>query len=271
MPSNSLKLRQIANTSVYVSPIGLGTVKLGRDQGVKYPSSFVIPNDNEALNLIACAKELGINLIDTAPAYGNSEERLGYLLKGQRQDWIICSKVGEEFSAGVSSYNFTPAQARKSIERSLQRLDTDYIDILLVHSDGNDSEIIQNSGLLELLSELKNSGMIRSFGMSTKTLAGGLLAAEHCDVVMMTYNLAQQEEKPLLDYCQLNHKAAMIKKAFASGHLENLNITDPVQASFDLIFSHPGATSAIIGTINQQHLKDNVMKAKIALEHSTQP
>ncbi len=270
MPANPLQLRQIADTSIYVSPVGLGTVKLGRDQGVKYPTAFVIPSDKEASNLISCAKELGINLIDTAPAYGNSEERLGYLLKGQRQDWVICSKVGEEFSAGISSHNFTPAHAKQSIERSLQRLNTDYIDMVLVHSDGKDLEIIQNSGLLELLAECKKQGTIRSFGMSTKTLAGGLLAAEKCDVVMLTYNLTQQEEKPILDFCQLHHKAALIKKAYASGHLSSSAHADPVQASLELIFSHPGTTSVIIGTINQQHLKDNVAKTVKAIASARQ-
>ena len=71
------------------------TVKLGRNDGVKYPEPFSIPDDKEAHALLAAAKSLGINLIDTAPAYGTSEERLGTLLAGEREDWIICTKVGE--------------------------------------------------------------------------------------------------------------------------------------------------------------------------------
>ena len=97
-----MKYKALGNTGIDVSIVGLGTVKLGRDQGVKYPSAFTIPDDSEALALISYAKHLGVNLIDTAPAYGNSEERLGKLLKDQRQDWIICSKVGEEFADGKS-------------------------------------------------------------------------------------------------------------------------------------------------------------------------
>jgi aryl-alcohol dehydrogenase-like predicted oxidoreductase len=72
--------KHIANTGVTVSPLGLGTVKLGRDKAVKYPEGFKIPDDKQALDLLALAWDLGINLIDTAPAYGNSEERLGKLL-----------------------------------------------------------------------------------------------------------------------------------------------------------------------------------------------
>ncbi len=60
---------------------------------MKYPSGFRIPDDDEARMLLKLARDLGINLIDTAPAYGRSEERLGPLLRGQRQDWVIVSKV----------------------------------------------------------------------------------------------------------------------------------------------------------------------------------
>jgi hypothetical protein len=102
-----------------VSPLGLGTVKLGRDQGVKYPNGFTIPGD-EARLLLAQARELGINLIDTAPAYGRSEERLGPLLRGQRDEWVIVSKVGEEFDDGQSRFDFSAAHTRRSVERSLQ-------------------------------------------------------------------------------------------------------------------------------------------------------
>ena len=94
--------RPLGSTGLRVSPLGLGTVKLGRDQGVKYPQQFRIPDDAQALALLNQARDLGINLIDTAPAYGNSEQRLGPLLRGQRQDWVIVSKVGEEFDDGQS-------------------------------------------------------------------------------------------------------------------------------------------------------------------------
>ncbi|MFY0678172.1 MAG: aldo/keto reductase [Neptuniibacter sp.] len=257
-------LRQVADTGIQISPIGLGTVKLGRDKGVKYPTGFKIPNDQEAGNLITLAKDLGINLIDTAPAYGNSEERLGVLLQGQRQDWVICSKAGEEFNndTGESSFNFTPEHVRFSVERSLQRLKTDYIDMLLIHSDGNDVEIIQHYGILELLEDLKKQGKIRATGMSTKTVEGGLMALEKSDCAMVTYNLEQQGEKAVLDYAEKNKKAVLLKKALASGHLCKNTDVDPVKASFEFIFNHPGVTSAIVGTINPEHLKSNIKLAE---------
>ena len=100
-----MALRTLGSTDMEVSPLGLGTVKFGRNQGVKYPHAFALPSDGEIRNLLDLAWDLGINLLDTAPAYGSSEERLGQLLD-HSQDWIIVTKVGENFSEGCSLFRF---------------------------------------------------------------------------------------------------------------------------------------------------------------------
>jgi len=249
-------MRPLGNTGLQVSALGLGTVKLGRDQALKYPDSFTIPDDRSAASLLARARDLGINLIDTAPAYGNSEERLGKLLAGQRSDWLICSKVGEEFEGGQSHFDFSPEHTRQSVQRSLRRLNTAVIDIVLVHSDGNDLHIIREMGTLQVLEQLKQEGLIRAFGMSTKTVEGGLAAAAVSDVVMLTYNLDSREELPVLDACASLGVGALLKKALASGHLAR-QYQDPVQASMDLVFAHPATSAAIVGTITPAHLQAN--------------
>jgi aryl-alcohol dehydrogenase-like predicted oxidoreductase len=157
-------LRPLGSTGLEVSAIGLGTVKLGRDRGVKYPAAFTIPDTRAARDLLAQARDLGINLIDTAPAYGDSELRLGELLRGQRNHWVLCSKVGEEFEGGRSLFDFSPRHTRGSVRRSLQRLETDVLDLVLVHSDGDDLRIIKECGTLETLQDLKREGLIRAFG-----------------------------------------------------------------------------------------------------------
>ena len=276
-----LAKRPLVQTGLALSLIGLGTVKLGRNQGVKYPHSFTIPDDRQATALLDLASGLGVNLLDTAPAYGNSEERLGQLLGPRRKDWLICSKVGEEFEHGQSSFNFSPEHTLFSVERSLRRLNTDYLDMVLVHSDGNDLEIIHHWGTLDALAALKADGKIRAFGMSTKTVAGGIAAAAASDCVMVTWNLAQSDEKSVVDYCLQHHKGALIKKALASGHAteataqdsvtpaqrplgertltgEPPSDSDPISRSLKMLFSHPGVTSAIVGTINPDHLRYNI-------------
>lgn len=255
---NKIKL---AETEILVSRLGLGTVKFGRNQGVKYPTSFELPTDKEIKELLNEAQELGINLLDTAPAYGTSEERLGKVLTN-RNEWVLCSKVGEEFLDGKSFFDFSPRFIRLSIERSLKRLKTDYLDIVLIHSNGEDKEIIE-MGIFDTLAQIKQQGLIRAYGMSTKTVEGGLLAVEQADVVMVTYNPIQVEEKPVITYAHEKNKGILIKKALASGHIDKLAKEDPVHSAMEFIFREPGVTSIIVGTLNKDHLRSNVESAKI--------
>ena len=261
--------KNIAETGLAVSPLGLGTVKLGRTAGVKYPGSFKIPDDVQTLKLLSQASELGINLIDTAPAYGNSEQRLGQLLPKLNREWVIATKVGELFNADLaqSHYNYTAEFIKQSVEQSLKNLRREVLDIVLIHSDGNDQHIIEHLGVLEILNDLKQQGLIRATGMSTKTVAGGLLSLQQSDIAMVMHNSGYQDEQAVLDQAATSNKAIFIKKALNSGHLaSSSSVTDPVQASFDTIYQNPAVTSIVIGTITPSHLTSNVSKAVKALE-----
>lgn len=254
-----MKQLLIGQTDLMVSQAGLGTAKFGRNQKMHYPSPFELPSDQAIIELLGYAKELGINLLDTAPAYGLSEERLGKLLKNQRHEWIISSKAGEEFINGESQYDFSSLAIRTSIERSLKRLKTDFIDILFIHSNGEDKKIILEDGALDTLKELKKIGFIRAFGMSTKTIEGGTLAIDHgADAVMVTFNPVNHEEKPVINYAYEKNTGIFIKKAFASGHLQKIEGNDPVKTAIDFILKEQGITSIILGTLNKKHLKHNV-------------
>ncbi len=244
--------RKLGQTGIDISPLGLGTVKFGRNEGVKYPEGFNIPNEAALADLLALAKDLGINLLDTAPSYGTSEERLGRLLKDQRKDWVIVGKAGEDFEDGQSTYNFTPDHFEMSLDRSLKNLQTDYLDVLLIHSDGNDMDILANEDLIEKLYDFKRRGLVRAIGASTKTVEGGIMALELLDVVMVAYNPAYIDEKPVLDYAAANNKGALIKKALGSGYAAN------VQEYLKFPFVHPGTSAVITGTINPDHLRENV-------------
>lgn len=248
----------LGNTGVCVSRIGLGTFKFGRNQKINYPQAFELPTDNIILELLDYARELGINLLDTAPAYGTSEERLGKLLKNQRHEWIMCTKVGEEFVKGESYFDFSPLAIRKSIERSLKRLNTDYLDIVLVHSNGEDKKIIQEYEVFSTLNTIKQAGLIRAFGMSTKTVEGGMLAVDQSDVVMVTYNPVHSTEQTVIAYACKNNKGVLIKKALASGHLQKISTEDPVRATMQFIFQESGVSSVIVGTLNKEHLEYDV-------------
>ena len=252
----SLEKRKLGRSQIDVSVLGLGTVKFGRNQAVKYPSAFSLPSDQEILELLDHARSLGVNLLDTAPAYGSSEQRLGRLLT-DRQDWVICTKVGEEFIHGKSFYNFSGTHVRYSIERSLQNLNTDYLDIVLVHSDGRDMYIIESTDCLPTLMDLKEKGLIRAVGMSTKTVDGGLKAVELTDLVMATYNPSSTDDAEVIRYANSLNKGVLIKKAFNSGHVRGSG-ENSIENSLKFALSPAGVSSVIVGTINPEHLRENV-------------
>lgn len=250
-----LPKRILGQTAIEVSVLGLGTVKFGRNQRVKYPTPFSLPSDADLRHLLSLASAHGINLLDTAPAYGSSEERLGKLLQGRRQQWVISTKVGEEFIEGQSYFDFSAPAMIHSIERSLKRLNTDYLDIVLIHSNGNDESILEQA-VFDTLDMLKTAGKIRAYGMSTKTVAGGMLTLQHADVAMIAFHPDYTDEADVIRYAHQHQKGIFIKKAFASGYLSP-------DKSLPFIFSQVGVTSIMMGTINPLHLKNNI---KIAMD-----
>lgn len=252
--------RALGSTGIDVSILGLGTVKIGRNQQVKYPSGFELPDDNKVVELFELAQSLGINFIDTAPAYGSSEQRLGELLP-DRHDWAIVTKVGEIFDGGQSRFDFSYEYTVASVEQSLVRLKRDVLDVVLVHSDGNDMAIINNEPVFDALESLKSKGLIKAYGMSSKTVEGGRWVVENCDVVMATANLDYDEERPVLELAAKLNKGVIIKKGLQSGHADSASGGGGVENAFQHVLSQPGVSSMIVGTINKQHLRDNVEMA----------
>ena len=252
----SLAKRPLGQTGIDVSCLGLGTVKFGRNQQVKYPVDFSLPEDAEISALLVQARELGINLIDTAPAYGSSEQRLGRLLDN-RQDWVVCTKVGEEFAVGKSFYDFSADYTRRSIERSLRDIKTDYLDIVLIHSDGRDLEIIEASDCIETLLRMKQDGLIKAIGMSTKTVEGGIKAAELLDLVMVTYNPSTTTDIDVIDHAHALNKGVLIKKALNSGH-DCHEKERSSENNLRFALARDGVSSVIVGTISPLHLEENV-------------
>jgi aryl-alcohol dehydrogenase-like predicted oxidoreductase len=254
-----MRRRPLHSTDLSVSSLGLGTVKFGRNQSVKYPTAFDLPSDDAILTLLDLARAEGINLLDTAPAYGTSEERLGQLLGTRRDEWVIVSKAGEDFIDGQSHFDFSPAAITASVERTLSRLQTDRVECLLLHSDGNDLEVLDHSGAVEALYTLKEQGKIRAVGISTKTVEGGLRAvALGLDAVMVTYNPWFRDEETTLDAAIPAGTSVFLKKALGSGWFGGeAPPENPVATAFEFVFHHPATTAAIVGTINPQHLREN--------------
>ena len=114
------------------------------------------------------------------------------------------------------------------------------------------------------LDAYKKAGKIRAYGMSTKTVAGGLLAIDRSDVAMLTFNPAYTEEREVITHAHQQQKGIFIKKALASGHLPTAT-QDAVGDIMRCIFAEPGVTSVVVGTLNPRHLQHNVQCAMQAL------
>lgn len=261
-----MELRPLGSTGLRTSVIGLGTVKLGRNTGVKYPSAFQLPDDAAAASLLRTAADLGINLIDTAPAYGESEQRLGALLAGWRDRWIITTKVGEEFADGASHFDFSAPACRASVERSLRRLRTEVLDCVLVHSDGQIETSFAGSPLHNELDSLKRQGKVRAFGVSTKTIEGAIHALPVCDVLMLTIapgdGNADAPDAPAAEAAARRGVGVLVKKALRSGHAAT---PADVRRAFTYALGFRAVASIVVGTINPAHLRENCEAADAAL------
>lgn len=239
-----------------VSVLGLGTVKFGRNTGVKYPEGFALPDDSTIESLLDLCIESGINLLDTAPAYGTAEERLGQLMGARRDQLFLVTKTGEEFDGTNSEYIFTREHTEMSVARSLRRLKTDRLDCVLVHSSRDDVNVIENTPVLETLQRLKEKGDIGSFGVSVYTVEGGKKAVDLCDCVMVSYNPDYLDEESVIDYSLMKNKAVLIKKAMGSGHAANpgRNLRD--------VARKPGVTSIVFGSLNPDNIRSNIAALK---------
>jgi aryl-alcohol dehydrogenase-like predicted oxidoreductase len=246
--------RPLGHTGLVVSPIGLGTTKLGRNTDVKYPEAFELPSEKQIAQLLDTALGLGVNLIDTAPAYGESEQRLGPFVHANRDRIVLCTKCGETYQDGRSTYDFSKSAVIASAERSLRRLRTDYIDLLLLHSDGRDVEILTQTGAIEALNDLKQTGKALAIGISAKTEAGIIEACRLLDVIMAPFS---QKDPSLAEALTRAHQAGLgvlaIKGLF-SGHLK-------AGPAIDFVLQQPFIDSLIIGTLNPAHLREAVAVA----------
>lgn len=259
----ALKLPQrvLGSTGLSVSVLGLGTVKFGRNQKIRY-ADFQLPDDRTICRLLDDALEYGINLLDTAPAYGLAEERLGKLLGGRRDDFSIVTKTGEEFGQGVSTYDFSAKHTRQSIERSLRRLGTDRLECVLVHCSHDDLADLRDSPVLETLHQLKSSGDIRSFGASTYTIEGGLFALAVADVVMVASSIDDDSSAEVIQKAGELRKGVLIKKGLGSGKLTGGFAPEHLEVNFRRILARGCISSLVIGTINREHLLANALAAR---------
>lgn len=245
--------RRLGNTGLIVSRLGLGTVKLGRNTDVKYPSRFDLPSDEQIEALLRGALALGVRLLDTAPAYGTSEERLAPFLREHREEVVVCTKAGEQYQAGRSHHDFSGEAVTRSTDASLRRLDVERLDVLLLHSHGDDRFILEETDAVETLHRLREAGKVRAVGISAKTEAGVRRAVGLLDVVMAPLSLHQPELGPALADAHEAGLGVLAIKCLASGHAVAAGPAT-VEEALRFVWEQPYVDCAVLGTLHLAHL-----------------
>lgn len=208
-----MKKRTYLKDGIKVSRLGFGAWPLGN---TAYHKTMSI---EEGITLVKKAYEEGINFFDTAPNYagGRSETILGMALKDIRKNVVINSKFGHMPDGTI---NFSEDNIRPSIKESLKRLQTDYLDSVILHNP--DFEILEGkTDHFTMLEQLKKEGTIKGFGVSIDTPEELRVTLQNIkvDVIELLYNVFAQSTKEQLDDIKKKHIALIIKVPLDSGWL----------------------------------------------------
>jgi len=220
-----MKTAKLGKTGLEVSRVEMGGIPLTR------------PTEDEAIKVIRRALDLDVNFIDTAYSYGDgmSEERIGKAIAGRREQVIIATKGGGR-DKGV-----TP----KSIEVSLERLNTDYIDLWQFHgiSTFETLEWVLERGPMEEAQKALRTGKVRHIGLSSHSLEVALKAVSsgHFETVQFPLNFVSNEAADELVPLAREHDVGFIAmKPFTGGRIKDANLAIKYLLQFDHVVPGPG-------------------------------
>ncbi|SKD07026.1 Predicted oxidoreductase [Chitinophaga ginsengisegetis] len=262
----------LGKSDLSVSEIGFGCMSLGND-------------DAASASLIHHACDQGINFFDTADLYehGQNETTVGKALKDRRSSVIIATKVGNQWKEDGSGWDWNPRKAYiiAAVEASLQRLQTDYIDLYQLHGGTIDDPIDETIAAFETLQQ---QGKIRYYGISSirPNVIREYVQRSNIVSVMMQYSLLDRRpEETAFPLLQENNIGVLARGSVAKGLLVNkpaapyLNYTaedvavaaaavksvssasrDAAQTALRFVLQQPAVTSAVVGIRTPAQLED---------------
>lgn len=221
---NILANRTLGKAGIKVSPMGLGCWAIGGAFTMNgMNDGYGQVDDDVSIKAIQRAVDLGITFFDTADAYGtgHSERILGEALKGIRSKVVIASKFGHTYHENtreLTGENSSTQYIMKACEASLERLQTDYIDLYQLHRWSIRLEEIDQ--VIEAFEILVAKGLVRSYGWSTDWVEGASLFAEksNCTAIQQSFNLFGYE-KGILALCEKFDLASISRSPLAMGLL----------------------------------------------------
>ncbi|SHF58612.1 aldo/keto reductase [Ornithinibacillus halophilus] len=203
---------QLGKSDLYISELTLGCMSLGT-------------NVDNASKIIESALDSGINHLDTADLYdfGINEEIVGSVIKNKRDNIILTSKVGNHFNAEKKAWYWDPSKEHieSGIKDSLRRLNTDYLDLYLLHGGTIEDPIDE---VIHTMETLKKEGTIRAYGISSirPNVIREYVKRSNIDAVMMQYNMFDRRpEEEVLDLLNENSISVLARGPLAKGMLSN--------------------------------------------------
>jgi aryl-alcohol dehydrogenase-like predicted oxidoreductase len=220
-----MERRRLGRSGIEVTAVGLGCWAIGgpwRDAD-GWPGGWGEMADDDSVRAVDRALALGIDFFDTADVYGcgRGERVLGRALRGRRDQAVVATKFGltfDEATGRMTGVDTDPAYVRRACEASLRRLQTEYIDVYLLHH--GHCEIGAAAAVRDALEELVAAGMIRAYGWSTDDpeRARAFAAGAHCAVVEHTLNFVRDDEG-MLAVCAEHDLGSVAKMPFLKGLL----------------------------------------------------
>jgi aryl-alcohol dehydrogenase-like predicted oxidoreductase len=271
-----MEKKKFGTTDMQVSVLGFGSAEIGM--------SSVKITDKEVKLLLNTALEQGINVIDTASSYQSSEALIGQAVANRRREYYLFSKCGEGQSVGLPYPDWDARNVRPSVERSLKDLQTEYLDLILIHSCSE--AVLRQGELIEAVQKLKDDGLVHYIGYSgDSTDALYAIKTGRFDALETSLNIADQEAVTLtLDEAAKRQMGIIAKRPLANvvwrrqglenapdRYVERLNRLDYpfyneepdviVEKALRFVLSFPQVCTAIAGTTSPEHLLFNVVSA----------
>lgn len=253
-----MKYRDFGKSGLKVSEVGFGCWAIG---GNEHGNSYGPTDDKSSTEAITKAIELGCNFFDTADVYGwgHSEELLGKAIRNKRDHLIIATKGGGDFYQGPGYQTFTPEYVRFALEKSLRRLNTDYIDVYQLHNPP--LRLLNRSETYEVMKELKREGKIRAWGVSVFDPVEGLAALDlgQPDSIQIPYNIfSTKPSDQLLPRAHESGCAIIAREPLANGFLTGKYAPNSVFETGDMRCKWP--REYISARANAAHKLEQVFK-----------
>jgi aryl-alcohol dehydrogenase-like predicted oxidoreductase len=287
----AIMTRALGRTGADVTILGYGAMELrGQPRGPAIA-------DEDAGRLLNAVLDGGINLIDTSPDYGRSEELIGTYLKHRRAEFFLASKCGCPMELPADApppypHDYSQANVRANVEQSLRRLRTDRLDLVQVHMSPSRATL-EDQRTLDVLRELQAEGKVGFIGMSgILPQLPDHLAMNVFDVFQIPYSAVQREHEELITQAAAQGAGTFIRGGAARGaaseeknwrtgplsqpaglgqrNWEESGLADLLaeagmsRMEFVLRFtlSHPGLSTTIVGTSSPAHLAGNLAVAE---------